>query len=423
LSATIASRSKTSPPAQRPPDLSRPLEIGDRPHEPRADANQLRLFLSQARAEATHVLGFPGNLDFDYSDLPGALGVLLNNVGDPLSSDASDIHSKVYEREVIRFLTRLANGDPEDTYGYVTSGGSEANLFGLLLGRRRLPHAPIYCNEDAHYGIRKAAELLRMKVVPVPRGTDGGIDIEALHQACSSRRSRGAIVVVTLGTTMLGAIDDLSGVRDAAAPAGPVYVHVDGALGGLVAAFAPSRPHWGFDADADSVMISGHKLIGMPMPCGVVMAREEHVAAAQGGEYTGATDSTLGCSRSGLAALLLWRALRQRGRDGLQAQVLSALDVAAYAERRLAESGRRPWRHPASITVVFDRPSPEVCAKWHLCTEGTRAHIVTVPHVTQSAVDELCCDMRARGPLSPLSVAVASEPVGVTGVHRAMAAR
>jgi histidine decarboxylase len=141
-------------------------------------------------------------------------------------------------------------------------------------------------------------------------------------------------------------------------------------------------------------MISGHKLIGMPVACGVVLARSAHVAAARGGEYTGATDSTLACSRSGLAALLLWRALRQSGREGLDAQVRGALGVAAYAEQRLAQSGCHPWRHPASITVVFDRPSAEICAKWHLCTEGMRAHIVTVPHVTRSAVDELCRDIR-----------------------------
>ena len=34
---------------------------------------------------------------------------------------------------------------------------------------------------------------------------------------------------------------------------------------------------FGFDAGVDSIAVSGHKFIGSPMPCGVVLARRRHV--------------------------------------------------------------------------------------------------------------------------------------------------
>lgn len=369
------------------------LEIGEGPCDPTAAAAHVHDFISHMRAEEPRILGFPGNLAFDFSDLAGILGVLLNNVGDADSPDASDINTKAYEREVLRFLARISGGEPEDTYGYVTGSGTEGNLFGLHLGRRRLPDAPIYCSEAAHYGIQKIADLLRMELVQVPCGSDRGIDADALRAECRRRRGRGAVLVATVGTTMHGAIDDVASCAEAAAVAGATHIHVDAASGGIAATFAPFRLRWGFDAGADSVAISGHKLIGSPVPCGIAMARRELVAAWPAGEYTGATDSTLSCSRSGLAALLLWYGLCRRGRRGLEAEIRRALEVAAHAERRLAELARHPWRHPASLTVVFDRPSAAVCAKWHLPTEGGLAHLIAVPHVTTEAVDDLCRDL------------------------------
>ncbi|MEU8877258.1 pyridoxal-dependent decarboxylase [Streptomyces javensis] len=171
-------------------------------------------------------------------------------------------------------------------------------------------------------------------------------------------------------------------------------MHVDGALGALVAAFAPNPPAWGFDAGADTLAISGHKLIGVPMPCGVVLARD-HLVPSPGaaGEYLGASDATLACSRDALAAVFLWYALRRLGRDGLAVRVARCLSVAAYAEHRIAALGRRSLRNPASLTVVFDRPAPHVCRRWHLAVEGHLAHLVAMPHVTRETVDRLLGDL------------------------------
>ncbi|NUS44716.1 MAG: hypothetical protein HOQ24_13640, partial [Mycobacteriaceae bacterium] len=125
-------------------------------------------FIAEMRAEEPYVLGFPANLDFAFGRFAGLLDVFANNVGDPHSDEKSAVSSKAMERAVVEFMTRLANGDPDDVYGYVTSGGSEANQFGLDRGCAMLPDAKIYCSAGAHNSIRKNARLMRTELVEVP---------------------------------------------------------------------------------------------------------------------------------------------------------------------------------------------------------------------------------------------------------------
>ncbi|MGW7197315.1 histidine decarboxylase [Streptomyces chryseus] len=383
------------------------LRIGDLPSDHAADTAQLLKLIDTLRAEERRVLGFPGNLDFDYSHLGAALSVLINNVGDPTSSDASRVHAKDYEQAVVRFLSQTAAAHPDDVYGYVTSGGSEGNLFGLSLARRHLPNAHLYVSDQAHYSVAKAADLLGLTVVTIPSNDDGTMDAEALKIAAYFHRKvrpyggrgPGAIVLATIGTTMRGAYDDVTELRKWASAAGEVYVHADAASGGLIAAHAPSGPRWNFQHGADSITISGHKLLGSPVPCGVVLARRELVAEpAPASEYTQASARTLGCSRSGLAAILLWSALRRLGHTGLRTHILRCLETAQYAVAQLTRAGAHPTHTTDSLTVCFDRPDDWIIRKWHLACEGPTAHLITVGHVSRTAIDELCQDLTTAPP-------------------------
>ncbi|PIG96310.1 hypothetical protein CS542_09020 [Pedobacter sp. IW39] len=51
------------------------------------------------------------------------------------------------------------------------------------------------------------------------------------------------------------------------------YIHADGALSGSYSAFIEPRPAFDFADGADSIAISGHKFIGSPIPCGVVVVK------------------------------------------------------------------------------------------------------------------------------------------------------
>ncbi|MBO8191528.1 histidine decarboxylase [Streptomyces oryzae] len=400
--------------------LSHPnLTIGEKPCPADETVSALREVSRQLSQAREHFLGFPGNMAFDDSDSGHLLATLANNVGDPDSEDASGMHTKDFEREVIAWFTELAQGDPGTTYGYVTSGGSEGVTFGLYVGREQFEHAPLYASSQAHYSVRKASELLRMRLVSVPCGPDGTMDAEALGALCRTQRRedaaagrppRGAVVLATAGTTMGGAFDDVPALREAAGAAGPCYVHCDAALGGIVAAFSSPRPPWNFRDGADSVSVSGHKFLGAPVPCGIVLARRSLLPSSPVGEYVGTRDHTLACSRSGLATVLLWKRLRQLGTSGLRDLVHRCQDTAEYAKSSLTAVGARPQRQPHALTVTFDRPPEEVRRRWRLSVEGERAQLIAMPHVTRRVIDELCADWSPAGerlPLPPCRVVTA----------------
>ena len=71
------------------------------------------------------------------------------------------------------------------------------------------------------------------------------------------------------------------------------------------------------------IAVSGNKMSGCPMPCGVTLARKEHVKnVEQRIDYLNSVDTTIMGSRNGQAALYLWYSLRKKGLDGIKRDVV-----------------------------------------------------------------------------------------------------
>ena len=107
-------------------------------------------------------VGYPGNQSFDYSPLIPFLSHCLNNLGDPFHQTNYRANTHQFEREVILHFAQLMGLDPEDAWGYVTSGGTEGNMYGLYLARELHPEGMLYFSEEAHYSILKIARILNM---------------------------------------------------------------------------------------------------------------------------------------------------------------------------------------------------------------------------------------------------------------------
>ena len=171
------------------------------------------------------------------------------------------------------------------------------------------------------------------------------------------------------------------------------YIHADAALGGMILPFVKEPQPYGFDAGFDSVAISGHKLIGSPLPCGVALTRRDYASRiARSIELVGVLDTTLTGSRNGLTPLILWYAFEHYGLDGIGKVVTDMLEVAEYAVTRFQNGGIAAWRNKNSNTVVFPRPSKGVLRKWQIAPSQDIAHIITMPHVTRETVDAVVDD-------------------------------
>ena len=365
---------------------------------------RLAELLKVIKDEEQWQVGYPGNQNFDYSPLIPFLSHCLNNVGDPFHQTHYRANTHQFEREVILHFAQLAGLDSDDPWGYVTSGGTEGNMYGLYLARELHPEGMLYFSEEAHYSILKNARVLNLPHTTVKRRIDGEIDYDDLRDMLTVHRGRPAIILATIGTTMRGAVDDISAIRQIIdeLDIGEHYIHADAALSGMILPYVDDPQPFGFDAGIDSISISGHKLIGAPLPCGIVLTRKHLVETlGRAVELVGVNDTTLSGSRNGLTPLMLWYAINRYGEHEWRETVGGMLNVAEYAVKRFNEHGINAWRHRNSPTVVFDRPSQEVFDRWQIAPEGDVAHIITMPHVDFETIDRLVDDCINPSPEPP----------------------
>ncbi|MEV7230947.1 histidine decarboxylase [Polymorphospora sp. NPDC051019] len=343
-------------------------------------------------------IGYPAATDFDFAELAPLMGrKLLNNVGDPYTDGASPGHTKPAERQVVEILADLFRAG-DHRWGYVTTGATEGNLWALREARRRYPDGLVIHTTAAHYSVPKAVDLLAMPSVVVATDDRGEMDYTDLRRRLTKHPGRSALVVATAGTTMTEACDDLRQITavldDIGVPAR--YVHVDAALAGIPLALLEPDQRPGFDlADgANSIVVSGHKFLGTPMPCGVLVTTAAAPTQAPV-SYIGSPDTTITGSRNGHAPLILRAALQRHGLTGLRHRAEQARALAAHTVDRLTEIGWPARRNQHAFTVVLDRPPPPaVAARWSIPTENRRSHIVCMPGLTQHDLDRFVNELR-----------------------------
>lgn len=342
-------------------------------------------------------LGYPAAKDFDCTPLLRFLQLPLNNVGDPFAEGTYQVETRAFEREVLAFFAEPLRAPADDWWGYVTNGGTEGNLYGLYLARELHPGGVVYFSEHTHYSVSKNLHFLGMRHIMIRAHQNGEIDYDDLRETLKIHRDVPPIIFANVGTTMTEARDDLARIVEImnSMAIRERYVHVDAALCGAYAPLLDPRPAFDFADGADSISISGHKFLGSPMPCGVVLARKHNVSRiARSIDYIGSLDTTITGSRNGFTPLVLWHRVRSLGIDGLRRRARMALGVAAYAVDRLRAAGVEAWRNPDALTVVFPRVPDAVRDKWQLATQGDISHFIAMPGISKEHVDAFVEDLR-----------------------------
>jgi L-2,4-diaminobutyrate decarboxylase len=303
------------------------------------------------------------------------------------------------EGRLLAGLAALAGFDPAAADGVVTSGGTQANLMGLLLARDAAaarrgrdvaadglgPDAGRYrvlCSELAHFSVARAAAWLGLggrAVVALGVDGDRRLRPDLLDRALERLDADGLVpvaLVATAGTTDFGSIDPLPALAGRARAAG-LWLHVDAAWGGgLLFSDRHRGLLEGIEA-ADSVAVDLHKLGWQPAGCGAFLVRDRALLAPlevtvpylnpdppagtpDGWRMPHLVGRSLATTRrfAALTPLLSLQAVGRRAMGELVDRTLelaSAAAAAVDAEPRLALAAR-----PALGSVVFRyRPSPD----------------------------------------------------------------
>ncbi|WP_033290171.1 pyridoxal phosphate-dependent decarboxylase family protein [Amycolatopsis jejuensis] len=272
--------------------------------------------------------------------------------------DASQATSPM-EVEVMADLARMF-GLAEPSLGHLTSSGTIANLEALWVARELAPGQAVVHSQDAHYTHGRMCQVLGVESRAVRALPDGRIDLDAVETEL--QRGNVGTVVLTPGTTGLGAVDDIQHALALKERYG-VRLHVDGAYGGFFTLLGEHDAYRAIGA-CDSVVVDPHKHGLQPYGCGAVLFADPAVGRfyVHDSPYTYFTSDelhlgeiSLECSRAGAAAGALWLTLQAfpLERDRGLGEILAACRRAATEfAGRIKESDRYAVHLEPTLDIV-----------------------------------------------------------------------
>ena len=354
-----------------------------------------------------YMFGYPANMeDYSYSTqylrhLESKM-YLMNNCGDPYQRGNYRMDSKSIEKKIISLIADNFGIGQGSYWGYITSGGTESNFWGIREGFNRFPKGKLYFSADTHYSVEKyvfdGENNVRYPYEKISSDKYGRICIDKLLNKIENDKKNGyegAILVLTWGTTCRGAVDDVKKITEALnSKKIPYYCHLDAALYGGIAKNQENAPYVEnlSELGVDSIAVSMHKFMGTARVNGVLLAlgRQNRKII----DYIGQEDSTLLGSRDYLPF-----STYQRAREVLlRRSPKHFCENVNYFEQKLINNNIHYQKFENANIFVINKPTDEICRKYQLASfidenGEEKAHIIIFPFHKKQIIDELVCDI------------------------------
>ncbi|MEN9337486.1 MAG: hypothetical protein RLZZ500_2473 [Bacteroidota bacterium] len=289
------------------------------------------------------------------------------------------------EREVLYVLAvDVFNAESNQFDGYISPGGTEANIQALWMYRNYFMHQKkallheivVVCSTDTHYSIPKGANLLQLDLLQIPVVFESReIEVNSLDFLLQKARENGkkyAIVINNMGTTMFGSIDNPKVYAQALDRWGFEYkLHLDGAYGGFIYPFSQpdSELHFG-NPLVSSITVDAHKMLQAPYGTGIFLCRKGYIenVLTEDAQYVEGMDLTLCGSRSGANAIAVWMILFTYGPHQWFEKISVLLMRTRYLCQQLDALEIPYYRHPdMNIVTLKANAIPEsIARRFHL---------------------------------------------------------
>ena len=380
----------------------------------KVEAELIKL-MEKLYANVDHSIGYPvcqyPNLSGfgEWYAKTGLCDIGINNVGNPYDDEQYVMGSISFEREVIETVAPWY-GIPEGrVWGFVTNSGTDGNMHGIYFGAKKLQNETgmlpiVYVSKEAHYSSFRLCDVQNLEVRLIDYDKQGRMDADSLRKSLDPTRP--ALIIVAIGSTFMGAVDDQQAIQKVLDEVKPiaVYKHLDAALFGGYLPFTEYKDIVSMEKQGyDSIAISGHKFFGIDEPCGLFLSRKDILEAQRSFKvsYLHNDMPLISCSRNGLTPLKFYWILKNIGFEGFTKEARFMLDNTDYLQKKFDAIGYPAWHMPYSNTVFFKRPAEWIRKKYMLAGGnnpeygGELSHIVVMQHVKKEIIDEFIEDLVA----------------------------
>ena len=285
------------------------------------------------------------------------------------------------ENMCIRWMCNLIGYD-KNSGGNLTSGGSIANLVGLVTARDHLgikakdfDRAVIYTTKQVHHCVIKAIKFAGLKeahVRKVEMDERYRMKPEALEKQIEKDKEDNLIPLVifaSAGTTDLGAVDPLDDIARLAEEHN-IWFHVDAAYGGPAAAVPRVSSYFEGIEEADSVVINPHKWMYVPFEAGGVLVKNpEHLRQTfstipdylksdkSDNTRTDLMEYNLPLTKE-FKSLKVWMTLKTYGAAKIRETIEADIERADYLARLIKKHESLEMMAPAPLSIVCFRYNP-----------------------------------------------------------------
>jgi aromatic-L-amino-acid decarboxylase len=284
------------------------------------------------------------------------------------------------ERQVMSWVRDLF-GFPETASGLFVTGTSMANLIGCLCARTK--KAPLfeegfaltaYTSIAAHISVAQSLDISGIgtnALRKIPVNANYEMDVLALEQAIISDKKAGKtpfLVVATVGTVDVGAIDDLTNCA-ALCQRENIWFHIDGAFGALAMLAPEIAPRLAGIELADSIAFDFHKWGQVPYDAGFILVRDGDIhqktfaspaAYLQRQERGLSANSPWACDLGldlsrGFRALKTWFTLSVYGNEKLGQVIAHTCELAQVLKQHIEQSDELELLAPVALNIVCFR--------------------------------------------------------------------
>lgn len=304
-------------------------------------------------AAQLHHPGFLAHMDPPTPWVTWITSLWTSALNQNLLHDDTGAAARAVERRVMEWLAPCFGMGG----GHLTSGSTLANLTALWAARQLTGVRRVVASPHAHVSVAKSASILGLRYEPVRADGAHRLDPAALGPLDD------AALVLTAGTTAVGAVDPLDAGADAA------WRHVDAAWAGPLRLTVRHRAVLDGVERADSVAMSAHKWLFQPKESALVLfadAERAHQALTYGGGYLARPNVGLLGSHGAAAAAGLAATLLAWGREGLARRIEAEMARARrLADLVAAHPDFRLWGAPSTGIVVWRPEQHDAAAVRH----------------------------------------------------------